>query len=249
MKLLLLLLLLINISINSIPVFWDWRKYGIVNPIKNQYGCNACWAFSAVGTLEIYLMKYIPTPIILSEQNMIDCVTNISIPPTNPKYKTCCQGCKFGEVSTVYDYLMNNQNGKVPWEYQYPYIGRKSICRNIPSKVSISLKNYVYLPENDEDTMKQVIYTTGPLSVTLHISNDWYEYKGGIYNNSHDCKNPNSQKHSVIIVGYGEKYGVEYWVVRNSWGKEWGLGGYMEIIRGKNICGIANIPIYPLLDL
>lgn len=54
----------------------------------------------------------------------------------------------------------------------------------------------------------------------------------------------NPLNHAVNIVGYGKDSasGLDYWIVRNSWGTGWGQAGYMLIQRGVNKCDIeANI--------
>lgn len=50
------------------------------------------------------------------------------------------------------------------------------------------------------------------------------------------------------ILGWGEENGTLYWLVANSWNKEWGLKGYVKVLRGANECGIeenvvAGLPI------
>ena len=56
--------------------------------------------------------------------------------------------------------------------------------------------------------------------------------------------------HGVAIVGYGTTLdGTKYWVVRNSWGPEWGEKGYIRMQRGisdkEGLCGIAMDASYP----
>merc|ERR1712088_874105 len=45
---------------------------------------------------------------------------------------------------------------------------------------------------------------------------------------------------AVATVGYGTENGKPYWVVKNSWGANWGDGGYIKIARGNSECGIGS---------
>ena len=51
-----------------------------------------------------------------------------------------------------------------------------------------------------------------------------------------------SSNHAVTVVGYGtdEDSGLDYWLVKNSWGDSWGLDGYIKIERGVSECNIGD---------
>lgn len=51
--------------------------------------------------------------------------------------------------------------------------------------------------------------------------------------------------HAVLAVGYGHQDGKDYWIVKNSWGDQWGDDGYFKIQRGVNMCGIAVCNSFP----
>ena len=55
-----------------------------------------------------------------------------------------------------------------------------------------------------------------------------------------DCPFSDKTNHAVLVVGYGNENGVDYWLFKNSWGTSWSDGGYGKIRRGTRECGIGR---------
>jgi len=50
-------------------------------------------------------------------------------------------------------------------------------------------------------------------------------------------------KQTVALVGYNDESNPPYWIIKNSWGSDWGMEGYAYIAKGSNQCGIDSYPI------
>ena len=115
---------------------------------------------------------------------------------------------------------------------------------------------YYYVPgtrssrgNGTEADIRAEIYHWGPCTSGFVIHEDFLQWKGnGIY--QWDGVSDSLGGHAIVIVGWGIEGNIPYWIVRNSWGIDWGDEGYFRILRGKNHCeieenvftGIPNIP-------
>ena len=79
--------------------------------------------------------------------------------------------------------------------------------------------------------MQNTIRTTGPINAEFIVYDDFYNYKGGIYEH---VTGEYVAGHSVRIVGWGEKNGTDYWIAANSWGDWWGENGWFKIKFGDS---------------
>ncbi|XP_030250979.1 cathepsin L1-like [Sparus aurata] len=216
-----------------VPGTIDWRKKGYVTKVKNQGRCGSCWAFSAVGALEGQLFKKTGKLVDLSPQNLVDC-----------SFKYGNLGCKHGWAHKAFQYVMDNQG--IDSEASYPYTGRESKCSYDSRYRAANCSQYYFLPQGDERALKQALATIGPISVAIDSSRNGFQfYKRGVYTDPSCAKETN---HVVLAVGYGTLNGQDYWLVKNSWGTNWGEEGYIRMARNKNDqCGIAMYACYPTM--
>lgn len=147
-------------------------------------------------------------------------------------------------MSDAYGYIRDN-NG-ISYSDNYPYTATNNSCSYDSTKPKISIKGYGVLSQNNEDLLKEVVVKHGPVAIAMDTAGDFSKYSNGVYFNP-TCRN-NSYTHAMVIVGYGHENGMDYWLVKNSWGGNWGDKGFVKVARNKNShCGIANKVSYPIL--
>ncbi|KAM0057875.1 putative actinidain [Helianthus debilis subsp. tardiflorus] len=217
------------------PAKVDWRERGAVSPVKNQGGCGSCWAFSTVASVE-GIDKIVTGDLIsLSEQELVDC---------DNKYNSGCNG---GSMDYAFQFIVSN--GGIDSESDYPYKGVGAVCdpvRKNKAKI-VSIDGYEDVPPmNEKALMKAVAHQ--PVSVGIEASGRAFQlYTSGVLTGS--CGT--NLDHGVVVVGYGSENGKDYWIVRNSWGPEWGEDGYIRMERNKadtraGMCGITLMASYPI---
>ncbi|KAH8247637.1 hypothetical protein KR038_007360, partial [Drosophila bunnanda] len=195
----------------------DWRQSGFVSPVRHQGKCNSCWAFSTAGVLEAHLAKKTGRRVSMSPKHLLDCVNKN-------------RGCYGGWVSHAINYTRDN--GISSWESYAPYEPHNDSCSYNPRNNQLSPRGYVIL-EADEKKMAEVVYNIGPVTVSLdHLYTEFYEYSRGILSIP-ECRNERILlRHSMLVVGFGtDSEGRDYWLIKNSFGKNWGEDGYVRLAR------------------
>ncbi|EAR96135.1 papain family cysteine protease (macronuclear) [Tetrahymena thermophila SB210] len=211
-------------SSTSIAASFDWRTKGALTPVKNQGNCGSCWAFSATGVMESFnfIKNHVLTS--FSEQQLVDCVT------TNNGYVS--YGCNGGSYQQALQYA---SKVGMKTESAYPYIGYQGSCK--VSGTSNGYKPVSFSFISSTTLALQTAINASPVSVAIDATN-LSMYSSGIYNN---CNPSNIQlNHAVLAVGYDTQGN---WIVKNSWGTQWGQSGYF-LLAPNNTCGILDDPLH-----
>ncbi|XP_049414012.1 cysteine proteinase 3-like isoform X1 [Solanum stenotomum] len=217
-----------------LPEKKDWREAGIVSPVKAQGDCGACWTFSTTGALEAAYAQAFGKGISLSEQQLVDCAGAFDN-----------HGCNGGLPSHAFEYI--KYNGGLDTEESYPYTAKDGICKFKPENVGVKVIDSVNITEGAEDDLKRAVALIRPVSVAFEVIDGFKQYESGVYTST-KCGNTSMDvNHAVLAVGYGVENGVPYWLIKNSWGADWGDNGYFKMEMGKNMCGVATCASYPIV--
>jgi cathepsin L len=211
----------------------DWVALGAVTSVKNQGQCGGCWSFSACGSLEGARQIKYGTLESLSEQELVSCDTRD-------------EGCDGGWMDDAFDWI--KANGGIASYDAYPYTsgatGNSGTCMsnppaNLPNSAPAS---YVDVQAGSVSAMQSAV-NIGPVSIAIQADQSTFQnYAGGII--TANCGQ--TLDHGVLIVGYGQDNGVDYWKVKNSWGTYWGENGYVRIeASSANLCGVLLSGTYP----
>jgi len=235
------------------------RASGLLAPVQSQGWCGSCWAFAATHTFTdtCSIQAGSRTPL-LSSQYTTSC---LALQARNAVENGI--GCCGGSVRNGLQYfgtrgaLTDTCAPYHPFLRSYIYDKEKgvlnpSIDHTCPATCadgtefnpgSICLAGIRNLPP--EAAVIQAL-ASGPGVVGTSVSFNYkYMYRCGIF-----CYEAGDhllgRLHAVEIVDYGTENGVDFWVIKNSWGTEWGMEGYIMMSRNRNNnCGIATQASYP----
>ncbi|XP_072995480.1 cysteine proteinase mucunain-like [Typha latifolia] len=217
----------------ELPETVDWRANGAVTAVKDQGSCGSCWAFSTIGAVEGINQIVTGELVSLSEQELVDCDTMQN------------EGCNGGLMDYAFEFI--TRNGGIDTEEDYPYTARDGKCDLSRKNAKVvSIDGYEDVPENDEKALQKAV-AHQPVSVAIEAGGRAFQlYESGIFTGNCGTE----LDHGVVAVGYGTENGEDYWIVRNSWGSNWGESGYIRMARNINAttgkCGIAIEASYPV---
>jgi C1A family cysteine protease len=213
------------------PTSVDWRTQGAVTPVKNQGQCGSCWSFSTTGSLEGLYFINKGKLLSFSEQQIVDCDTNDN-------------GCEGGLPYQAMEYTAD---AGLEAEDTYPYTAADGDCAYKKLKATKTNSDYQLIQTQSADALKAAIVKQ-PVSIGIEADQSVFQsYSSGVIQK----KCGDQLDHAVLAVGYTTVNGVEAYIVKNSWGSDWGQEGYVYISTdptqngGNGVCGILGQPSVP----
>lgn len=223
----------VPVANSDLPAVFDLRTVEGVTAVKDQGSCGSCWAFATFASLESFI-KYKQLQHKTMNFSEADLIQNSGFDYGK---------CEGGNYDMATAYLARWDGPVYTKDVPYPYaaVTRQSDLAAEDVKVRKHVQNAWYLPERksftDNNQVKTAVRTYGAVGVSFYYSAAYYRSaKAAYYYNGADSAN-----HAVAIVGWDDHYsrtnflatrqppGDGAFIVKNSWGPNWGEGGYFYL--------------------
>ncbi|MFL6388941.1 MAG: C1 family peptidase [Terriglobales bacterium] len=214
----------------------DFTSLGLVTPVKDQNVdssgkpvlCGSCWAFASNAVLESSYLALRKENVSASEQELVSCSSA----------GTCARGGWW-----AFGFL---QKQGIESESNYPYEGQDSLCKSplntefriLPTDYLIQDAKQVRTAVPSDTDLKQALCAHGPLAVAFRATTNFTSFGDAHHDSSvFEENDPGPINHALVIVGWDETGPSPAWIVKNSWGQEWGEKGFVRIRYGTNHIG------------
>jgi hypothetical protein len=203
-----------------LPASWRISKKYIQNNARDQMQCGSCATFAGVAIMEAKRAMRNRSDVDnynISEQMILNCSSNT---------------CEGGYTNSVLDYAIwaDSWGDPLPNETREPYRGRVGACNE--SRPRRYWANSYGSVATDRETLKRSLRLYGPLAISIRTNDDFDDYWGAETVLSLPSDQPYSN-HVIELLGWSNA--MNAWLVRNSWGNEWGKNGIGWIAYSSKI--------------
>lgn len=232
----------------------DWRKHGVLSPVRNQGSCGSCWSFASTEAVESKMAISHNYLFSLSPQQLVSC------------YKHSTYNCIGGSFALA----LQSYTAPFVSSAALPYHAESAAQKTCPSTESLAAHGIVKISGGAKTLIRpsnaqlRKAVRGQPVAVAIKSSERCFQfYKRGVLDPS-KCgdastspfsflspnKSPGGKPdHAVLLVGYKNFNSKEdpegVWIVRNSWGHKWGEGGNVYIKATPNAFLINTIAAWP----
>lgn len=217
--------------------FFDFRESypRCVGEVYNQGDCNNCYVWGAVDAIAMRFCKEGRTP--RYEPISVQHVTSCSGDPST-------DGCEPSHPFIAYTFMA--QQGALEEDclaYQnavcQPGRSCEVPCMKQCGVLKQSYSRFTTVASSNKivknvDAQKDELFRNGPFPVGGYLPSDFSRFfrnnPMGIYTGE-GARQSRSNGHIVTLVGWDDRGPIPYWIMKNTWGENWGNGGYFRVAQ------------------
>lgn len=230
-------------SLQMLPESFDLRDVDGVNfvsSIKDQGIYGTCWAFAASASIESYWMKLGLDEVALSVRNFANC---------HGFEWTPYEG---GNAFLAAAYVTRLSGPVYEWADPYANMDTVDCVSFSENSVKPAYVTQMY-KATDIENIKQLIIKYGAVATSMSTNNFYTHYNTTTHTYYYNDVLPID--HGVTIVGWddnmlvnnigsGNPPGNGAWIIKNSWGEDWGDNGYFYVSYHDKYVG-KEVSLYP----
>jgi C1A family cysteine protease len=217
---------------------FTWVGRNKVTEVKYQGVCGSCWAFTSAAVVEANFLIKKDMSLDLSEQYILDCAESVQPVYRGGKVvylKSKAGSCQGGWYGPVFEYFKTKS---AALEARIPYKFKESVCM-APGTNQYKIMAWGYVKPDagipSQREMKEALCKYGPIAACVKVTPAFQAYRSGIFDEFAPVTGPRDINHAITIVGWDD--GKQAYLIKNSWGAQWGEKGYVWVKYGCNNIG------------